>query len=344
MECRLLGWYEKNARKLPWRETLNPHHIWVSEIILQQTRVAQGLPFYYNFITNFPTIKSLAEAPEDAVLKVWQGLGYYSRARNMMKTAQIIMRKHQGQFPSNIAELRLLPGIGNYTAAAIGSFAFNIKMPAVDGNVRRVAARFFGLDDPIGTQKSDQLIESLLLDEMRDCPPALFNQAMIELGALVCKPTSPSCAECPLKENCIAFSKNLQEMLPVKIAKKAPKPIYMDYLFIESENHTWIEKRPDNGIWKGLYEFPNTISNGNKLQPNPFHEWFANSAETIMHEPRTFKHQLTHQTIFATLWQFSCKEANIVGEKLNNKIKISVSEIHQFPVHKLMYRFLTEVN
>jgi A/G-specific adenine glycosylase len=342
MECRLTEWYEINARKLPWRETLNPYFIWVSEIILQQTRVAQGLPFYYNFITNFPTIKSLAEASEDAVLKVWQGLGYYSRARNMMKTAQIVMNNHQGQFPKNLPELKLLPGIGNYTAAAIGSFAFNIKMPAVDGNVRRVAARFFGLEDPIGTQKSDLLIESLLLNEMGDCPPALFNQAMIELGALVCKPTSPLCAECPLKENCIAFSRNLQELLPVKMAKKAPKPTHIHYLFIESENHTWIEKRPDNGIWKGLYEFPNTPGNEHNLQSNPFHDWFIDSTQTVVNEPISFKHQLTHQTIFATLWQFSCKEANIVEEKLKNKIKIDISEIHQFPVHKLMYRFLTE--
>ncbi len=344
MGCTLEIWYTKNARNLPWRHTSNPYFIWVSEIILQQTRVMQGLPFYYNFITNFPTIKSLSEAPEDAVLKIWQGLGYYSRAKNMMKTAQIIMNQYQGEFPADIAELKKLPGIGNYTASAIGSFAFNIKSPAVDGNVRRVAARYFGLEEPIGTPKSDQWIESLLFEEMGEIQPATFNQAIIELGALVCKPTSPLCSECPLQDNCQANSRNLQDILPIKMAKKAPKTMYLDYLFIQSEKHTWIEKRPDNGIWKGLYEFPNKTGNPSKEKANPFHDWFIKSAETIIHEPRTFKHQLTHQTIFATLWQFSCKEANIVKEKLTDTIKIDISEIHHFPVHKLMFRFLTEVN
>lgn len=343
MECRLADWYNKNARNLPWRGTSDPYFIWVSEIILQQTRVVQGLPFYYNFITNFPTIKSLAEAPEDAVLKIWQGLGYYSRARNMMKAAKIIVEKHQGIFPDTIEELKKIPGIGNYTAAAVGSFAFNIRIPAIDGNVRRVASRLYGLHDPIGTKSSDEKIHELLLTEMQPCPPALFNQAMMEIGATVCTPANPACQACPFEQVCVAKENNLQKILPVKTGKKPAKMVRLDYIFIQSDTFTWLQKRPTDSIWKGLYEFPNTEGAVSDNAVNPFHEWFKLPEETEIIEPVTLKHQLTHQTIFATLWQFSCKEANIVEEKLQDKIKVKISEIDTFPVHRLMLKFLEKV-
>lgn len=343
MKCMLEKWYRENARNLPWRDTSDPYLIWVSEIILQQTRVAQGLPFYYNFITKFPNVCALAEAPEDAVLKAWQGLGYYSRARNMMKAARVIMEEHQGIFPDNIESLKKIPGIGNYTAAAVGSFAFNIRIPAIDGNVRRVASRLYGLHDPIGTPKSDQQMEQLLLKQMAPCEPSLFNQAMIEIGAMVCKPTNPTCNECPLSHTCIAYKHDMQTLLPVKLSKKAPKQVFIHYIYIESEGNTWIEKRPENSTWKGLYEFPNSQLTSDNRTENPFQNWFKNSTETTMKAPILLKHQLTHQTIFATLWQFSCKEANIVEDKIKDKLKIKISDLQQFPVHKLMYRFITEL-
>ena len=343
MRCRLSEWYQKNARNLPWRETHDPYLIWVSEVILQQTRVAQGLPFYYNFITNFPNVESLAAAQEDAVLKIWQGLGYYSRARNMMKAAKVIVEKHHGIFPASIETLKEIPGIGNYTAAAIGSFAFNIRIPAIDGNVRRVASRLYGLYEPIGSKKSDEAIEKLLLEEMKPCQPALFNQAMMEIGATVCKPTNPECGMCPFQDVCVAFEGNLQKILPVKPTKKAPKNVFIHYAFINIEEFTWLEKRPENGIWKGLYEFPGILKKINDDEINPFHDWFIEPNMVHMHKPIQVKHQLTHQTIFATLWQFSCKEANIVKDKIKDKIKVRLSDIETFPVHRLMSKFIEKV-
>lgn len=343
MECKLEKWYSKNARNLPWRNTSNPYEIWVSEIILQQTRVAQGLPFYYNFITNFPTVQSLAGASEDEVLRIWQGLGYYSRARNMMKAAKIIVENYNGIFPETLEGLKKIPGIGNYTAAAIGSFAFNIRIPAIDGNVRRVASRLYGLQDPVGTPKSDETIEKLLLTEMLHCPPDLFNQAMMELGATVCKPQNPDCFSCPFQEQCVAKAGNLQKFLPIKISKKIAKEVYLNYIFIFSEGNTWLQKRPEDGIWNGLYEFPNLLNDKKENNKNPFEDWFRNNVETEMYQPLTFKHQLTHQTIFATLWQFSSKEANIVEEKIKNKIRIPLAEIDTLPMHRLMLKFLEKV-
>ncbi len=343
MERKLKIWYSENARNLPWRNTSNPYLIWVSEVILQQTRVAQGLPFYYNFITNFPTVKSLSEASEDEVLRVWQGLGYYSRARNMMKAAKMIVENHNGIFPETLEELKKIPGIGNYTAAAVGSFAFNIRIPAIDGNVRRVASRLYGLHEPVGTPKSDVTIEKLLLTEMQHCPPDIFNQAMMEIGATVCKPKNPDCFICPFQDQCVAKAENLQKKLPVKKTKKAPKEVFLNYILIYSEGDTWLQKRPEDGIWKGLYEFPNLQSDKKENNTNPFVDWFLNSKETEMHQQLTFKHQLTHQTIFATLWQFSSKEANIVEEKIKNKIRIPLTEIDSLPVHRLMLKFLEKV-
>jgi A/G-specific adenine glycosylase len=343
MKCALEKWYLENARKLPWRDTSDPYLIWVSEIILQQTRVEQGTPFYYNFITKFPTIESLATASEDDVLKVWQGLGYYSRARNMIKAARVIVETHNSKFPKTIDELKRIPGIGSYTAAAVGSFAFNVRMPAIDGNVRRVASRLYGLHDPIGTPKSDARIEQRLLREMLPCEPALFNQAMIEIGAMVCKPLNPNCEECPLNKTCLSYKHDLQKILPVKPVKKAPKQVFLDYIFLNCEGNTWIQKRPNNAIWKGLYEFPNIQQNTESRVKNPFESWFLNEEETELKPMIQFKHQLTHQTIFATLWQFSCKEANIVKANIKGKFKVKISDLQEFPVHKLMYRFITEV-
>lgn len=343
MKCALENWYLENARKLPWRDTSDPYLIWVSEIILQQTRVEQGLPFYYNFITKFPTIHSLANASEDEVLKAWQGLGYYSRARNMMKAAQVIVEIHKGKFPKTIDELKRIPGIGSYTAAAIGSFAFNIRMPAIDGNVRRVSSRLYGFHDPIGTQKSDAQIEQQLLKEMLPCEPALFNQAMIEIGAMICKPLNPNCEVCPLNRICIAYKHDLQKILPVKPIKKAPKQVFLDYIFLDCEGSTWIQKRPEDSIWKGLYEFPNLQHTAENSTENPFQNWFLNEDEIEILPPVQLKHQLTHQTIFATLWQFSCKEANIVEENIEGKFKVKISDLHEYPVHRLMHRFITEV-
>ena len=335
----LENWYTKNARKLPWRDTLNPYYIWISEVILQQTRVEQGLPFYYNFITNFPTIESLAQAPEDEVLKTWQGLGYYSRARNMIKAAQTICELHGGKLPADYEKLLSIPGIGKYTAAAVGSFAFSISKPAIDGNVRRVASRWFGLQEPIGTPSSDAQIEILLTEIINHFSPALFNQAMMELGATVCKPRNPLCEACPLQGECVAYSQNLQSVLPNKTQKKKPKTIHMAYLYLNCGDKTWIEKRNYLGTWKGLYEFPNIILEEHRDDHNPFEDWFIETGKATIINNFNFKHQLTHQTIFARLWQISTEESNIVKEKLDTRLKIDADQLQEYPIHRLMQKF-----
>lgn len=333
----LLDWYKKNARDLPWRNTRDPYEIWVSEVILQQTRVDQGLPYYYNFITQFPDILSLANAEEDEVLRVWQGLGYYSRARNMKKAAEMIRDHFQSVMPDHYEALIQVPGIGPYTAAAVSSFAFGEARPAIDGNVRRVASRWFGLEIPVGTPASDREILRRLTAEMAHCDPATFNQAMMELGATVCTPRKPACSGCPLQQVCVARLTGQQEALPVVAAKKAPETMYLDYLFLESEGRTWLYKRDKPGIWKGLYEFP--AQAGAPQQPHhPFPHLFTAPEQVLLTGLHTFKHKLTHRTIFARLWHLSASPSIIVEQK--DFLMIRLSELHNYPVHRLMSRMM----
>ncbi len=216
---KLLTWYELEKRELPWRDTLNPYYIWVSEIILQQTRVNQGLPYYFKFVDKFPKIYDLAVADEEEVLKIWQGLGYYSRARNMQKAANVVINDLDGKFPENFTSIKKLPGVGDYTAAAIASFAFEEPVPVVDGNVKRVFARFLGIHENIQSGKFQTAVFAHLSEVIPKRKPSIFNQAMMELGALVCTPKKPDCENCPIAEYCIAKSKNLQNELPVIIKK-----------------------------------------------------------------------------------------------------------------------------
>lgn len=340
MVNELLTWYNLHKRDLPWRNTRDPYKIWVSEVILQQTRVDQGLPYYYNFITHFPDINALATAPEDQVLKVWQGLGYYSRARNMIKAARQINQQFGGNFPENYEILRSIYGIGPYTAAAVASFAFGLPHPAIDGNVRRVASRWFGLDIPVGTSASDKVILSLLQEKMRDADVATFNQAMMELGATVCRPAKADCDKCPLAGECVALAEGRQADLPVTLKKKAPTAVYLDFMWLVSEGHTWIRKRDDKGIWKGLYELPCEEIR----QPDdnhPFSSWFSNPEGVKVLGCHHRKHQLTHRTIFARLWHLSAPPYIIVEQK--DYVRVPVADLRKYPVHRLMAAFLYEM-
>ena len=263
----LISWYSINKRELPWRKTKDPYKIWLSEIILQQTKVTQGLPYYLSFENKYPSVSKLAKASEQEVLKLWEGLGYYSRARNLHKAAKIVMDKFDGIFPSNYKDLIKLPGIGDYTASAISSFSVNEINPVVDGNVYRFLSRYIGIKTPINTNKSlkeFRNIGELLISKKN---PSDFNQAIMEFGALVCKPSSPNCGICMYQKNCFAYFNKEISNLPVKNSKKKVRDRFFNFLIIKSDNNqTVVEKRKEKDIWQNLYQFPliETVKEVNK--------------------------------------------------------------------------------
>lgn len=252
---KLLAWYHENKRNLPWRHTKDPYKIWVSEIILQQTRVAQGTPYYERFISTFPDVRQLAQASEEKVLRLWQGLGYYSRARNMHRCAKKISSELKGRFPATYEGLLGLPGVGPYTAAAIGSMAFGQPVAVVDGNVFRVLARIFGMDQDISTPAAKRTFTEKANELLDGDHPGDFNQAMMEFGATCCTPKKPACALCPFASACVANARNLVEQLPVKLKKQNVRVRYFHYLVFEYRNRIALRARTDDDIWKGLYDF-----------------------------------------------------------------------------------------
>ena len=253
----LIQWYLQNKRDLPWRNTIDPYFIWLSEIMLQQTRVAQGLPYFLRFTEAFPTVFDLAKADEEQVLKLWQGLGYYSRARNLHKTAQQVAFDFDGLFPQSYAELLKLKGIGEYTAAAIASFAYNESVPVVDGNVYRVLSRYFEVETDIASSGAKKEFAQLAAEILPKGKANLFNQAIMEFGALQCVPKNPDCANCIFNDSCSALQKKKVAQLPVKSKKIKVKTRFFSYLVFEDEvNNTLIQKRTQRGIWHNLYEFP----------------------------------------------------------------------------------------
>lgn len=340
----LLIWFEENKRNLPWRSTKDPYKIWISEIILQQTRVVQGLNYYHNIINKCPTVYDLANLSEDQLMKLWQGLGYYNRARKMQQTAKLIVEKNSGQFPTKAENILSLPGIGPYTAAAIGSIAFNLPLIAIDGNVARVASRFFGIYETLRSKKSDREIETKLMPFLPQTNRGDFNQAWIELGATICLPKNPKCNLCPISQFCFAKEKHEIISLPVVAQKKAPKEIHRVYFFITDNQNkkTVITQRDANGIWPSLYEFPNIEMNNNKVrQKTMFQELFLDLEFTI-EEPKILheieiKHQLTHQTIFASFYHIVGKNIILVNK---NKLHWRKTQtLQELPMHRLMEKY-----
>jgi A/G-specific adenine glycosylase len=251
----LLNWYPRHRRDLPWRHTRDPYAIWLSEVILQQTRVAQGLPYYLDFLASYPTVQDLAAAPEQEVLRHWQGLGYYSRARNMHHTAQQVVREFNGQFPATYAGLRQLKGVGPYTAAAIASFAFDEAVAVLDGNVFRVLARIFGLHSDIAAPASRKEFQALADLHLPPAHAAEFNQAIMEFGALQCTPLKPDCLFCPVQSQCWAFQHGQVALLPVKSKAKATRTRYFHYFVLRHGEQLYLKERPSSDIWQGLYDF-----------------------------------------------------------------------------------------
>lgn len=337
-------WYSVNKRDLPWRNTSNPYNIWLSEIILQQTRIDQGISYYFRFLDEFPTIQRLAAAHEDQVLKLWQGLGYYSRARNLHFTAKELVRNYNGQFPSDYSSIRSLKGIGEYTAAAIASISFGLEHAAVDGNVYRVLSRFFGINHPIDSSAGKKVFFVLASELIRGTDPGMHNQALMEFGALQCVPRNPDCSQCPLAERCSANASGRVSELPVKQNKTKQRDRYFNYIVIVSGRNTWLRKRTENDIWKNLFEFP-VLETAERMD---IFQMFESVKENILNDFEDFFienvtewkiHILSHQRI-----HYRFVLVRTFGEiKLPvDLIKVNKEDIFNFAVPKLLENYLDE--
>ena len=306
---QLLLWYQKNKRDLPWRNTTNPYYIWLSEIILQQTRIEQGLPYYKNFTTKFPTLKDLATADEDAVLKLWQGLGYYSRARNLHFTAKTIYFDLNNTFPDNYNNILKLKGIGPYTAAAIASFAYKEPTAVVDGNVFRVLSRFFGIYDDIAVTKTRTVFQNLANELISKKQPDLFNHAIMDFGATVCVPANPKCGQCILNQNCYAFLKNKINQLPVKNKKIKVKNRFFNYLILKKDNKIALQQRINKDIWQQLYELP-MIETLKDNEEELFEYLLDLFPESIIKKitPNAIKHKLSHQQLHISFYEIEVSD------------------------------------
>jgi len=345
----IITWYNSNKRALPWRKTTNPYYIWISEIILQQTRVSQGLPYYLKFVAAFSTVQELAAATEQEVLSLWQGLGYYSRARNMHKCAKVITSQYGNKFPQSFEHLLKLPGIGPYTAAAITSLAFNNPTPVVDGNVYRVLARVFGVDANIAEAKNFKLFFSLSEELIDKARPGTYNQAVMELGATVCVPQNPFCDKCTIEEICYANANKKQKELPVKIKKNRNRNRYFTYLVIENKGKVAMTKRIGKGIWEGLYEFY-LIESNQATDIDGFENVFLKKLLTkgavIKHESQLPKHILSHQTIFSSFIIIDLPTDQETDNLLfkNGLTLYSQAEIETLPKPVLISNFLNSVS
>lgn len=339
----LVDWYDKNKRSLPWRETTDPYIIWISEIILQQTRVVQGLSYFLRFSERFPDVSSLAEADEDEVLKYWQGLGYYSRARNLHKAAKDICDRFGSVFPNRYKDIISLKGIGEYTAAAIVSFAWNQPYPVVDGNVFRVLSRLFALDTPVDTPRGKKEFTRLAGMIMNPAKAGLHNQAIMELGALQCVPQNPDCKTCPLQSCCLAFGSGTVSSYPVKQNKTKTRNRYFHYFHIIMKDKTWLSRREKKDIWEGLYEFPlietDRPADFAELQKSePFRLLFADTGNmNISVKLENIKHVLSHQVLYTTFYQVEIEKIN---ETLQSYLQVNSEEIEKFAVPRLIHLYL----
>ncbi len=332
----LIYWYLQNKRDLPWRKTKDPYFIWLSEIILQQTRIDQGLSYYQKFIENFPTVFDLAHAEENDILNLWQGLGYYSRARNLHFSANYIVNELNGIFPKTYKELLKLKGVGDYTASAIASICYNEPTAVVDGNVYRVLARYFGINTPINSTKGAKEFKELAQNLIDKQQPDNFNQAIMEFGAIQCKPQSPDCNVCPLNSSCVALEKNLISQLPVKEKKIKIRKRYFNYLVVDGET-TVLEKRTGNGIWQNLYQFPLLESNeeillNELLTSTVYRKYFNNTSTVKPYNQKSIVHKLSHQHLYTKFWIITLKEPIKNG--------ILWNEFDNYPVPILIANFV----
>jgi len=365
---KILSWYEIHKRILPWRDITDPYKIWISEVILQQTRVLQGLDYYKRFTERFPDVHTLAMAEEQEVLKYWQGLGYYSRARNLHAAARSIETRYEGKFPKDYKSIISLKGIGEYIASAIASFAYNLPCPVVDGNVFRFLSRFFAIDEAIDTSKGKKIFTELAGQIMDKQQAGVFNQAIMEFGALQCVPASPGCEVCPLENHCLSKMQGRVSDFPIKLNKPKTKEIHLYYFYIHSGEFFFLKKREGKGIWQNLYEFPSVESavplefedlvkhkdfqalfptgaviakataRSNPVNTNTL-DCFAPLAMTFRLLIKRTKHILTHRILYADFYEVSVE--NEWG--MDKYLKIKQDEIEEYPMHRLMQFFFEKL-
>ncbi|WP_277486934.1 A/G-specific adenine glycosylase [Catalinimonas alkaloidigena] len=346
---QIIRWYRQHKRDLPWRDTQDPYTIWLSEIILQQTRVKQGLPYFYRFIEAFPTVLDLAKAEEQEVLRLWQGLGYYSRARNLHSCAQTIVSDYQAKFPQTYNELIKLKGVGAYTAAAIASFAYNETVAVVDGNVYRVLSRVFGVKEDILSSKGQKKFQQLANTLVPEGLAGEYNQAIMEFGALQCTPKSPACLLCPVNQLCYAYQHNRQHELPVKIKKVKVKKRYFSYIVLRRGNFLYMKKRSGKDIWHGLYDFylvenKHVIDGLENIDDFLVTEVMTNTNPTV-EMSALYKHQLTHQQLEVRFFTLNMEKGSLADSLLTEKglSVYSIEEVKGLPKPILIDKYLSEV-
>lgn len=340
---RLLKWYKINKRDLPWRRINDPYKIWLSEVILQQTQVVQGLAYYLKFIKHYPNVKLLAKAPSDEVMKHWQGLGYYSRARNLHETAKLVADKHKGVFPKTYDEIRKLKGVGDYTAAAIASLAYDLPHAVVDGNVYRVLSRVFGIDLAIDSGEGKKYFQKLADELLSKKEAANYNQAIMEFGALYCRPANPDCEACIFNDKCVAFQKQIVNQLPFKSKKTKVRDRYFNYVVFRYKDDLYINKRTKKDIWQDLYEFY-LIETHKKQKSELILKQLSRITpiknlvlKSVSHE---YKHVLSHQNLHTIFYSIQLKTP------LSTKLlkKVNIASIHKYAFPRLIEKYLKDEN
>jgi A/G-specific adenine glycosylase len=342
---KLISWYHENKRDLPWRRTKDPYLIWLSEVIMQQTRIDQGTPYYLNFVDRFPAVNDLAAADEQEVLKLWQGLGYYSRARNLHAAARAIMIEHAGKFPRTYAGIRNLKGIGDYTAAAIASISFNLPHAVMDGNVIRFLSRLTGIAESVDLPGTKKKIHSIATEKMDLRNPGDYNQAMMEFGAILCTPANPGCVHCPFKNTCNAFSNNMVDQIPARKSKANLRHRFIHYLVLtvshQGTEYLYLNKRTGDDIWKNLYDFPSLErpfeNTGHRLENHEISILFNPAAPQFQEATGPYVQVLTHQKLHAWFYRFHSAKLTELPYTL-----VALGEIRNYPVPKLVQQYLLE--
>ena len=340
----IINWYAENRRDLPWRHDPTPYEVWLSDVILQQTRVNQGMDYYLRFIEKWPTVVDLAKASEEEVLKMWQGLGYYSRARNLHQCAKQVVDQYNGEFPADFETLKKLKGVGDYTAAAIASIAFNLPHAVVDGNVYRVLARLYDIDTPININEGQKHFAQLADELLNRKQPGLYNQAMMEFGALHCTPKNPNCLLCPLQAQCLAFAHQTVMQRPVKLQKTKVTTRYFNYLVIRINNSVYMHKRSGNDIWKNLYDFPcveseKPLSVDEVVATEQFQQLIGSRSFTILKVSPVFTHKLTHRTILAQFIEIKL-EQKLLQIETKDLFLTRETDLGSFPIPRLIDLYL----